>query len=943
MSSRMSNEKSYVGVLLALACSGIATVAHSGEIAHYDFGTKGVFNSAFHYEDVSGNGHHGKEFGTYYNLDGRTDDGADMWRNVGGTRGGVYSYQWDSGVDYDSDALDNGVLGAGNWDNNRVNINGNSAIPDLAANAGLTFSLFVNPENVTFDGMARPHYGGRSAPNAVFAHLVGLGGYGDAPIMTIELDASLRVHGFVEGDGADTQSEITGTGSIAANEWTHIAITYDRLNNEAKTYINGVLDSTTDISGVGDGILVWSEAKLGGGFVTASPGPTTTTFMGQMDDVRIHDEVLPQAQIAALASLSSVMDGDSPDPASEELYRWYAPDSIQGAGNGVGIVEWSNKATSPIAAGDLDELPTHVDASPPILSAGLINGLDALSFDDAQGTRIWDSDGFLYQPNTVFFVTRVHNHAQTTEDLYDGMTSTNRHAQRVDGLFYAGEVEVFGDDMRDNQWHVNTWTFNGGNSLWHKDGLLHDSGNVGSQNWSGFMLGSDYDSELSGNTDSKDFDGDVAEILVYDGILAAADREAVEDYLLEKYDIRSSRVPLPEAPGDVVWTMVVLPDTQVYLKYPSTAGIFGEMTDWIVSNKTTRNIGLVLHEGDIVNRNDSNEDDQTAEQQWENAQDAMFRLNGEVPYILSTGNHDHGFRDAESRDTHFNEYFSSTNNPLNDPAQGGILKGLMVSNELQNAYYEYVAPDGREFLFFSLEWGPRTSVVAWAESIAGNPEYASHTAALLTHAYLHFDESRYDRSQDVDSDGNNDRQWNPHTYDTAPDTSDGQELWDNLVKLNGNFAMTFNGHVLGDGTGYLVSTGEQGNAVHQMLFNRQFRPNGGNGWLRLLEFMSDGKTVQVRTYSPFLDQWETDPANQFTFQLDVPPIGDISVGHLGASELALTWNTSAPYSYTLLKKTDLTNSTWSTNQSGIPSGESSVTVTTAVDAAQAFYKVVSEQ
>ena len=278
----------------------LATTASAGLVAQYDFSTKSAFNSGFHYTDVSGNGHHGKEFGTYYNIDGRSDDGADMWRNAGGVRGGVYSYQWDSGVDYDSDASDNGVLGAGNWDNNRVNINGNSAIPDLAANAGVTFALFVNPENVTFDGVARPHYGGRSGANPVFAHLVGLGGYGDAPIMTIELDASRRVHGFVEGNGADTQYAITGTGSIAANAWTHIAITYDRDNNEAKTYINGVLDSTTDISGVGDGVLDWADAKLGGGFVTAAPGATTTTFMGQMDDVRIYDNVLSTSEIAAL-------------------------------------------------------------------------------------------------------------------------------------------------------------------------------------------------------------------------------------------------------------------------------------------------------------------------------------------------------------------------------------------------------------------------------------------------------------------------------------------------------------------------------------------------------------------------------------------------------------------------------------------------------------------
>jgi hypothetical protein len=57
-----------------------------------------------------------------------------------------------------------------------------------------------------------------------------------------------------------------------------------------------------------------------------------------------------------------------------------------------------------------------------------------------------------------------------------------------------------------------------------------------------------------------------------------------------------------------------------------------------------------------------------------------------------------------------------------------------------------------------------------------------------------------------------------------------------------------------------------------MLLNTQFETNGGNGWFRVLEFLEDGKTVRVRTYSPFLDLMRTDPANSFTFQLSpLPP------------------------------------------------------------------------
>ena len=52
--------------------------------------------------------------------------------------------------------------------------------------------------------------------------------------------------------------------------------------------------------------------------------------------------------------------------------------------------------------------------------------------------------------------------------------------------------------------------------------------------------------------------------------------------------------------------------------------------------------------------------------------------------------------------------------------------------------------------------------------------------------------------------------------------------------------------------------------------------NGGDGWLRLLEFMPDGKTVKATTFSPFFYgststahmAWKTDERNQFTFVLE---------------------------------------------------------------------------
>ncbi|BBO30484.1 lamin tail domain-containing protein [Lacipirellula parvula] len=337
----------------------------------------------------------------------------------------------------------------------------------------------------------------------------------------------------------------------------------------------------------------------------------------------------------------------------------------------------------------------------------------------------------------------------------------------------------------------------------------------------------------------------------------------------------------PFAPDpNAAWSMVVMPDTQNYSKSTRDLPIFSQLTNWIKDNKEEYKIQVVLQEGDIVNQNSQVEPtsgDQSADQQWVNAKAAMSILNGQLPYIMAAGNHDLGTTSAQNRNTQFNTYFKASDNPLVDPAQGGILKGYQVPGELQNAYFELHAPDGRDLLIFSLEFWPRQSTISWANQIAGLPKYADYTAVLLTHSYLNPNNTRANDT--------------PDGYPVGTDGNDGEEMWNELVKLHPNFEMTLNGHVGGDGVGYLKSTATQGNVVNQMVFNSQFETNGGNGWIRVLEFLNDGKTVHVRTYSPFLGLYRTDAANDFTFTLSQLPMfaaADFNRdGFVDGSDLAL--------------------------------------------------------
>ncbi len=342
----------------------------------------------------------------------------------------------------------------------------------------------------------------------------------------------------------------------------------------------------------------------------------------------------------------------------------------------------------------------------------------------------------------------------------------------------------------------------------------------------------------------------------------------------------------PHTPAELLedgsWTMVVLPDIQSYVDHSAHYPLLEQVIQWIIDNREACDIRLVLQVGDIVFQNgvplaSMSSGDQNSHQQWTNAQRAMHRLNGIVPYIMATGNHDYGLVDADGRFTQFNDFFKPADNPLIDPAEGGILAELGPNAygnlTLENACYDFTAPDGRQLLILALEWGPRQAAVDWAREVAGREQYAGHTKVLLTHAYLYHDDTRYDWAGKGTDQGAT-----PHAYSgTSEDTNDGEELWTELVNMIPGFELVLCGHVGGDMVGYLASESVHGATVHQLMFNAQFLPLGGEGWIRLLEFRPDGRTVQVRTYSPwFADDddpatspWRTAPDDEFLIQLSL--------------------------------------------------------------------------
>ncbi|WP_166443007.1 metallophosphoesterase [Phragmitibacter flavus] len=324
------------------------------------------------------------------------------------------------------------------------------------------------------------------------------------------------------------------------------------------------------------------------------------------------------------------------------------------------------------------------------------------------------------------------------------------------------------------------------------------------------------------------------------------------DYTALVRDRQTPPINITPQPGDSLiedgaWTLVLLPDTQIYSQnYP---GVFEAQTSWIYHNRRARNIRFVLHLGDIVNVNSRPE--------WENARRAFRILDNQVPYAFVPGNHDYGpGGNAATRDTFMNDYFKEELYRLT-PAFGGV----METGKMDNSYHFFNA-GGVNFIVMCFEWGPRDSTIAWADGIL--QQYPQHKAILVTHAYMNNNDFRYDIS-----DSTRPQAYNPHNYTTPGGVNDGEELWQKLVRKH-NFVLTVNGHVLGDGTGYRVDNNDAGNPVHQMLINYQFRNLGGEGYLRTLEFQPDGQTVVVKSYSPILNNYLLTTDQDFSFDL---PLG----------------------------------------------------------------------
>jgi hypothetical protein len=187
-----------------------------------------------------------------------------------------------------------------NWVKPSTDLTGDSIL--IRRTVAATSPQYSGPDLVNYELGLREVAPGYFAPYVRHAGLAG-GGTGAASDLSIPVEAMIAIN---TNNVNDTFGGHQATGLIAADEWTHVAGTYDSETHTMSLYINGELSVyRNDVFPPGGMSLntaknVPGKLTIGGG--SSSGGTVEAAFKGWIDDVKIMAGATTAAQIQYEAS-----------------------------------------------------------------------------------------------------------------------------------------------------------------------------------------------------------------------------------------------------------------------------------------------------------------------------------------------------------------------------------------------------------------------------------------------------------------------------------------------------------------------------------------------------------------------------------------------------------------------------------------------------------------
>ncbi|OAB46176.1 S-layer homology domain-containing protein [Paenibacillus glacialis] len=332
------------------------------------------------------------------------------------------------------------------------------------------------------------------------------------------------------------------------------------------------------------------------------------------------------------------------------------------------------------------------------------------------------------------------------------------------------------------------------------------------------------DFELKAVVNAGDYaNAQIIQVMVQDEIaIQAADTTA------------TTNKPMPETQDPYDFSFVWMSDTQYYSQsYPK---IYEKIVNWVVDQKEKMNIKYVIHTGDVVDKS-------YQEYQWLEADKDMKVLeDAQIPYGVLAGNHDVGHQDNDY--TKFQQYFGEDRFKNNLTFAG--------SYENNRGHYDLVSSNGNDFIIVYMGWGLGDKEIDWMNEVVA--KYPERKAILSLHEYMLVSNNR------------------------APIAD---KIFEKVVKPNKNVFATLSGHYH-DAQLKVDELDDNGDGVtdrkvFQMLADYQGAPEGGLGYIRLMQFDMKNNKLHIKTYSPHLDDYNfydplTNPnKDEFTLDLDLQP------------------------------------------------------------------------
>jgi hypothetical protein len=344
-------------------------------------------------------------------------------------------------------------------------------------------------------------------------------------------DGDSAVQGFVLGPDA------TGSQFFSAGTWRHAAVTVDAVNRRMTLYRNGIRDREVPITAAVSsqaGTVNLADVNVAAANLlvgTRGDGTIGPWFGGRVDDLRLYDRALSGAEIAQLAQVPSAY-------GAAGASMWIDASDLDANGSTAGepAVGSSVQRASDRSGNGQDFVSDPVEVSRrPVLANSWPFRLPVLRFSTTQWMQNlarFDQGG----PVTVVYLAAPRSSNSTMTRALQGVGNNwllGWNDNSADRAFFDGWVST-GSAAKPPVPTLYSAVIRGTGqaSSFYRDGALLAS-NVGgvSGPW-GLSINKGLYSNDAGAANAEI---DVAEVLVFPRALSEAERQAVENGLLDKW------------------------------------------------------------------------------------------------------------------------------------------------------------------------------------------------------------------------------------------------------------------------------------------------------------------------------------------------------------------------------------------------------------------------